>query len=396
LLGARPDGIHGVAPEGNRKGDVLQVSGSVVFGLEEGTWVPVPNSARIPARPEELQQVASYRSLQLGRLAELGAMIDAAEDDTEAQHLQRSLDRLLADVESRVALQKGLLRLATGVYTGEYSALGEGLAELINADEPQITTIRTRGSSANCKMIRDDLADAAFVQNAIAYMARRGVGQFEDEPSMEQLRALCAVYPEAIQLVVSADSGIDSVADLAGRRVDLGPKASGTRVNAEQVMDSAGMDPGTIAHVQGKQVGEALDDLVVGEVDAVFVTGVYPFPEIAAHAARSPLRLVPLDKALVGQLWQDAPFMIPITIPAGTYPGQRKAVTTAGVTALLIAREDLPGADVQQLLDALLGQGDALARHSTQAYFISRDTADRGISIPLHPAAKAYLKETAE
>ena len=209
---------------------------------------------------------------------------------------------------------------------------------------------------------------------------------------MESLRALCAVYPEAIQLVVRASSEIDSVTDLEGRRVDLGPKASGTRVNAEQVMDSAGIAPDAIAHVQGKQVGEALDDLVEGEVDAVFVTGVYPFPEIAAHAAITPMRVVSLDKALVAQLWQDAPFMIPITIPAQTYPGQRDAVATAGVTALLIAREDLPDEDVTQLLDALLGQGDTLARHSAQAYFISRATADRGISIPLHPAAKAYLK----
>jgi len=391
LLGAQPDGIRGVATTGNRKGDVLQVSGSVVFARRGDSWIPVPNAARIPAGPEALEQDVSYRGQQLQRLARLGEMIDDAEDDTEAQHLQRALDELLADVESRVALQRGLLRLATGVFTGEYSALGEGLAALMNRQEEQISTIRTRGSSANCRLVRDERVDAAFAQNDIAYMAHRGVGQFDGEEPMAQLRALCAVYPEAIQLVVGASSDIDSVTDLRGRRVDLGPKASGTRVNAEQVMDSAGIDPDEITLVQGKQVGEALDDLVAGEVDAVFVTGVYPFPEIAAHAARVPLRIVSLDEALVAQLWQDAPFMIPITIPAQSYPGQRDAVRTAGVTALLIASEDLPDEDVRQLLDALLGQGDTLARHSAQAYFISRDTADRGISIPLHPAARAYL-----
>jgi TRAP-type uncharacterized transport system substrate-binding protein len=63
-----------------------------------------------------------------------------------------------------------------------------------------------------------------------------------------------------------------------------------------------------------------------------------------------------------------------------------------GVTALLVVREDLSDDVVTTLMDALLAHGDALFPHSALAYFISTETADRGLSIPLHPAARAYLE----
>ena len=181
---------------------------------------------------------------------------------------------------------------------------------------------------------------------------------------------------------------------LASLLPDLGPSESGTRFNAAQLLESAGVQVGDLSLVQGKVVGDALDDLVAGRVDAVFVTGVYPFFEIAAHAARTPLKLVPLTEEEVGQLWQEAAFMMPITIPAHTYPGQTEPVRTAGVTALLVTDEQMPDEAVEQILDALLHQGEALSQHSVQAYFISAATADRGLSIPLHPAARRFLDGT--
>lgn len=46
--------------------------------------------------------------------------------------------------------------------------------------------------------------------------------------------------------------------------------------------------------------------------------------------------------------------------------------------------------------EGLLEHGDELAQRTLGAYFISRETADRGVSIPIHPAAKAYLQAQPE
>ncbi len=396
MLGTTPDGIRGIDADGNRRGDVLQVAATMPFAREGEEWVPTGADTRASKEPsaeepmvEEAQGVG-----QLERIADLMERSGQPGMESEAQQLSRDLDHVIAMSESRAAHAKGLLRLATGSETGEYHALGNGLAEQLNGESETFHVVPTGGSAANCAMVSQGQAEVALSQNDIAYMAYQGSGLFLGEMKMTNLRAVCSVFPEAIQIVTLADSDIGSVADLAGREVDLGPDASGTRFNAAQLLESVGVQMGDLGRVQGKSVGDALDDLVAGTVDAVFVTGVYPFFEISAHAARTPLKLVALTEEQVGQLWQEAAFMLPITIPAHTYQGQEEAVRTAGVTALLLTHDQMPDETVQQLLDGMLNHGEALSQHSVQAYFISAATADRGLSIPLHPAAKAYLAGT--
>jgi len=399
-LGSTPSGIRGVDAAGNRAGDTLQVTGTVLYARPSAKkkWKAVAPDIVVPDEPPEDEGGArsTYRNLQLQRLAALSDQIDDGGSATDAHHLTCALDRAIAEIESRQAKQRGLTRLATGSHTGEYHALGEGIAEQLNVEQPQLHTLPSAGSADNCTMVHRGDAEVGLSQNDIAYMAHHGQGLFQDQLPMERLRALCALYPEAIQLVVLDGSKIKAVEDLAGKAVDVGPEDSGTRINAAQLLAASGMTLEDLGGVQGKHPGAALDDLVRGRVDAVLITGVYPFPEIAAHAAKAPMRLVPLTEAQVEQMWQDAPFMLPLTIPTHTYPGQSKPVRTVGVTALLVAREDLPDADVERIMEALLDRGDALSRHTLGAYFISRETADRGVSIPIHPAARAYIQNKPE
>ncbi len=395
-LGSTPRGLQGVDPGGNQAGDVLRVTGTVLYARANAKkkWQAVAHDVVVPDEPPEPESPApaSYRDAQLQHLAELGEQVQAGGSPMDAYHLTRTLDRAIAEIESRQAKGRGLSRLATGSHTGEYFALGEGLAEQLNAEQAQLHTLPSGGSADNCTMVHRGDAELGLSQNDIAYMAHHGEGLFQDQLPMERLRALCALYPEAVQIVVRADAKIRTVEDLAGRAVDVGPEDSGTRINATQLLAAAGVALEDLGRIQGKHPGAALDDLARGRVDAVLVTGVYPFPEIAAHVAADDLRLVPLSEAQVDQLWQDAPFLLPLTIPAHTYPGQDEPVRTVGVTALLVARDDLPESQVQRIMETLLQRGDELARHTLGAYFISRETADRGVSIPIHPAAKAYLQ----
>ncbi|WP_141234214.1 TAXI family TRAP transporter solute-binding subunit, partial [Virgibacillus sp. 7505] len=70
--------------------------------------------------------------------------------------------------------------------------------------------------------------------------AVEGVNSFEGEP-VDNVLALGSLYPETIQIVTTADSGIESVEDLAGKSVSVGAPGSGTYVNAEQILEIHGM-----------------------------------------------------------------------------------------------------------------------------------------------------------
>ncbi len=398
VLGATPGGIEGVDPEGNKRGDRLQVACTLSYAAEDDAWAPVTHAGASQAatpepevEPEE--PAVPYREAQLERLAYLADQLERSEDDAAVQQLQCQLDQVIADGEAMLAKEKGLMSLATGLPGGEYNALGQGLRDAMNADTPRVVALCTRGSAVNLEMVADGRAEAALAQNDLAYMAHLGQGLFDGREPMGDLRALCSVFPEAIQVIVHTDADIAGVVDLAGKVVDLGPADSGTRVNAEQLLAASGLSLGDLAGEQGRSAADALDDLVAGEVAAVFVTGVYPYTEVSAQAARADLRLLSLTEEQVNQMWQDAPFMLPITIPAHTYPGQGEDVRTVGMTALLVAREDLPADAVGELLHGMFAHPELLAKHTAQAWLISHASADRGLSIPLHPAAREHLEK---
>ena len=391
LLGSTPRGVRGINALGNERGDVLTVEGTLAFALEDRRWLPMASEARITdPEPPPADDLPFDEQLQQ-RLAEIGLAFDEAEGHGRDALLGADLDQLVADVECRLADQEGLIRLATAAATTEYHALGLGLADQLNESTEQLHLRSTTGSVANVELLHDDVVDAAFAQNDIVHLAYNGLSLFQGKLPMTELRALCALFPEVVHVVTLERGGIESLADLRGAAVDIGPDDSGSRFNAAQVLAVAGLTLADLEQVQGKPPAEALDDLIAGRIHALIMTGVYPYAEIASHVYSVPLKLVSMSPEQVEEVSREAPFLMPMTIPANTYIHQPNPVRTIGVSALLVARDDMPDEMVETLLGALMTRGDALSQHSVQAYYISADTADRGLSVPLHPAAYRYI-----
>jgi len=399
VLGATPLGVSGVEPDGNRSGDLLSVYGSAAFAEEQDRWVQVPLAAQTTAGSPEVTQPSDVheeldltsRQRRLRRLEQVGAELDRAAGPAEAARFERELERFVAAEECRLAQRDGRPSLATGLPFGEYSALGEALAEVLQRPDRPVCLLPSDGSAENCERVH--AGDVAFglAQSDIAAMAHDGSGLFERAMPMRDLRAVCALYPEAVQLLTLESSGIESVDDLRGKRVDLGAEGSGIRVNALEVLSAAGLDVRELRVARGAPTGEALVALEARDVDAVFVTSVWPSRAIAELAGRTPLRLVPLQGELISALQQHHPTFVPVTIPGNTYPGLVDACPTVAVTSLMITRQDVPDEQVEEVLDALLQRAADLGRRTTQAYHISGERARTGATLPWHPAAEAYL-----
>jgi uncharacterized protein len=398
MLGSSARQVRGVNAAGNQQGDVLTVEGTLAFLLVDGAWQPSYAAARIDVSPSSSAHESSRETVEpLGarlavQLETIGTAMAAEEDDGTGVRLEGDLEQLVADVECRLADGEGLLRLATGAPTTEYAALGRGLAQVFNEEEERLFLRMSTGSVNNVELLHAGLVDAAFVQNDIAHLAYHGQALFQGKLPMDELRAVGALFPEMVHVVTLAGSGIESVHDLAGCRVDVGPDNSGTRVNANQVLMLAGLSYTDLGGVQGTVPGDALDDLIAGRIQAAIMTGALPYPEIASRAWELPVRVLALDAGTVEEA-NDLPFIVPGTIPANTYPGQPAALQTLGVSAVLLVRQDMPDATVEGLLDALYSGQDRLGQHTVQAWYLSPDTADRGLPVPFHPAAQRYIEE---
>ena len=284
--------------------------------------------------------------------------------------------------------------MATGGTTGTYYPLGTAISNVITeyVDNVTVEARSTGASVANINLLKDGQADLAFVQNDIAYYAYNGVQVFEGK-KVDNIRGMMALYPEHIQIVTLADSGIDSVADLKGKRVAVGAPGSGVEANAKQILEVYGLTFDDLALADNLSFKDAVQKLKNNQLDAAFLTAGYPTAAVSELAASKSIKLISIDDEHAQKLMEKYPFYVQDVIPAGTYKGVDEEVKTVAVKAILIIRDDIPEDVVYKMLDAIFKHTDEIAKAHAKGAMINLDNAVDGMSIPWHPGAEKYFKE---
>lgn len=290
------------------------------------------------------------------------------------------------------ALATTYLGLATGGTTGTYYALGGDIASLWMAKIPDldVTAQTTGGSKANIILINEGDAELATVQNDVMYYAYEGNQDFFEGKVIDSFQAVGALYPELVQIVVAADSPIQTIADLKGKSVSIGAVGSGVYFNAIQVMGNAGLTLDDV-NEQYLSFDESATAFQNGQIDAFFITAGLPNTSIIEVANKRNVRLLGLDEAGMASLTAAYSFYVPVTVPAGTYNGMDTDVTVPAVSAVLVCAKSLDE-DLVYNLCKVLYEDTAELSHAKKAE-ISAENAVKGIPVPFHPGAQKYFEE---
>ncbi|MEU4596719.1 TAXI family TRAP transporter solute-binding subunit [Nocardia sp. NPDC023988] len=275
---------------------------------------------------------------------------------------------------------RSTVRLASGEDGGFYFAFARLLATTAanETDHVRIEPVETAGSQQNLRMIADGEVETAL---ALA----DSVGDFAG-----RVLALGRVYENYLQLTVHADSGIEQVADLRGRRVNLGAAGSGAALTGARLLATAGLDPTVDVVTEHRPLREAVRALTDGDIDALLWAGGVP---TAALTVPDPMRLLDLGALVAPMRAEYGPVYDHVAIPADAYPGS-PAVHTIGVTNLLLATATLPDETAAAIVELLLWHADALvpAEAAGTQFLDGRFLIGTG-TVPLHPgAAEVYRR----
>ena len=255
------------------------------------------------------------------------------------------------------------------------------------------SAVSSRGSVDNVNAINSGLRNSGFAQSDVAYWAYTGTGTMEGKEPAKDLRTIAALFEEHIHLVALADSGINSVADLKGKRVSLDEPGSGTYVDANLIMEANGL---TVADVTAEALkgGAASEALRNGKIDAFFVVAGYPTGSLVELASAAKIKLVPIAGDGAKALAEKYGFFALSDIPAGTYEGVEATSTVAvGAQWFTSAKEDddliynITKALWNDQSRKLLDVGHAKGKTITPA------TALNGVGVPLHAGAERFYKE---
>lgn len=396
-IGAKESGIEGIRAQGNKRGELLRVHGRFAYTHDaEGGWKPLDKlSGPEPAGGPEPAVDGNTRSpasvLRDARALRVNA--HEFEPDTPAGLIVEELNSALERIDLRTARLEGKITLGSGLPPGTYYSFGEALAQYAEQRELPLFSAVSEGSIANVTRLQAGSLDFGIVQSDVAQLLYRGLTNEGFFPYKE-LRAVASLWPEAVHLVTLQGSGITQLSDLRGKRVAIGQRGSGSRINAMLIGLVARLNKDQLAVIREISLTTAIKQLERGEVEALFLTEAVPAPSLQALAARrDDLRFVPLPSELLAKLAERHFAYYPLRVPARTYPGQSEAFSTLGLAAALMTHRQVADDRVDKMLHLLLSGGDELARRYYRAAFISRETMRLGLAVPLHPAAERFYED---
>ncbi|SJN12382.1 TRAP transporter solute receptor, TAXI family precursor [Halomonas citrativorans] len=285
------------------------------------------------------------------------------------------------------------LSIATGGTGGVYYPIGGGLAEMINnhIEGAQATAEVTGASVENMGLIMRGDADLATALADTVYQAYTGTDDFEGR-QVENTRALASLYPNAVQLVTLAESDIQSINDLAGKRVSVGAPGSGTELNARAVLESNGIsyEDFTPQRLNFNETADAIRD---GDIDAGFWSVGPPTSSILNLAATRDIRLISLSDEEIANAQEEEAVFAPYELAAGMYDGMDEAVQTIGIPNVLVVNADMDEELAYQLTQLLFEHTDELIAVHPAANDTTIEFTMNSTPVPLHPGAIRYFEE---
>jgi len=285
------------------------------------------------------------------------------------------------------------LIMATGGTAGTYYPLGGAMAGVLNNHTDMQITVNASGASAdNIQQIGRGDTHIAFAQNDVMYYAFTGTSIWSATAPVTNLATLMTLYPETIQIVVEANSGIYSVYELAGRRVSVGDIGSGVNANATQVLAAHGLTMNDINEFN-LNFGQSADALRDGTIDAFFVTAATPNTAINELATGRDLRLLSLDDAVIANLIADYPFYVRVVVDSSDYTWITAPVVTVAVQATLIASTDMDDDIAYNIVRTLIERSNEVAQGHARGAYISPENAVQSVSVPFHPGAERFFRE---
>jgi TRAP transporter TAXI family solute receptor len=302
----------------------------------------------------------------------------------------------LASTTMTVAQEK-FITIGTGGQTGVYYVVGQSICRLLNRGTAEhslkCTAPSTGGSVANINAIKAGDMDMGVAQSDAQFNAYNGKGDFEGD-AFENLRSVFSVHPEPFTVVARADSGIETFADLKGKRVNIGNPGSGQYATMQVVMDALGWTNADFALASELRPAEQSAALGDNKVDAIIYTVGHPNGSIQEATSTVDARLVNVDGPAIEALINDNPYYAAATIPGGMYAGNDEDTNTFGVRATFVTSSDVPDDVVYEVVKAVFDNFDRFkGLHPAFANLTPEEMITQGNSAPLHPGAEKYYRE---
>jgi TRAP transporter TAXI family solute receptor len=271
-----------------------------------------------------------------------------------------------------------------------YYQMAVQLAEAVkagSAGEIVLTVEESQGSVQNVKEAARRSGNYVFTTPPVLVkLAKDGKAMFEAEGGEPygDVRALFPIPYLTMHMVVRADTGAETLEDLAGLTFLVGKGSFGAR-EAQKYLDMFGLaEDVEIANVE---LGSSVAALKDRQIDGFATAGSYPAPNVMEAAASVDVRVLSLTDAQIEETGRTR-----LVIPAGTYPGQDAPVQTTTLPVGAYTTTEMDEETAYRLTRTYWEEKADMTDEA--AWWGGVDLAEiETLAGPLHPGALRYYEE---
>ncbi len=311
--------------------------------------------------------------------------------------LAATLAGTFAFAGTATAAEQQFISIGTGGVTGVYYPTGGAICRLVNKNRKEhgirCSAESTGGSIYNINTVKAGELEFGVAQSDWQYHAYNGTSKFEEAGAFKDLRAVFSVHPEPVTVIASDASGINTLTDVKGKRMNIGNPGSGTRGTWEVIEAALGWERSDLklaAEMKSAETGAAVCD---GKIDAYFWLVGHPSALTQESLATCDAHLVNVEGEAIDKLVADNPYYRTASIPAGMYNNESD-IKTFGVGATFVSSASVPEEVVYVVVKAVFENFEDFKKlHPAFANLKESEMISDSLSAPLHDGAAKYYKE---
>jgi TRAP transporter TAXI family solute receptor len=283
------------------------------------------------------------------------------------------------------------LRIGTASQGGAFYPVGQAISTLVTkyANGLEMVPVVTGGSVQNPRLVNKGEVSIAITNNNLAVFANKGIAMYKKGGKMN-LRAVGALHFSVLHMMTLKGSPINTIADLKGKRVAMGPAGGGTTPFLKQVLALHGM---TLKDITPSflSYGDGFSQLADGNVDAAFALSGYPAGAVVQARVTKELKFIKLAPGKMKAALAKYKNYNHVVVPKGVYRTPADG-DVLGVNNMLVVDAKIDADKVYRITKAIYDHMDEFRANNAHAKQIVPANSLK-LKIPLHPGAAKYWKK---
>ncbi len=292
-------------------------------------------------------------------------------------------------------VQAQQMSISTGGTGGVYYPLGGGFANILSKNMTGVSATAevTGGSVDNLNIVGSYKGELGMAQVDATIDALKGQDKFKQPLP---IRALAVMYPNVMHIVTVDGTGINTLADLKGKRVSTGSPGSATEVYAFRVIEAAGLDKDKDMKRERLGAAESANAIKDRKIDAFFFVVGVPTSAITdlANTPGTKIKMIDHDDVLPKMVAKYGAIYAPYSIPTTGYKGMDAANKATSVWNILFTNDKMTDDAAYQVTKLFFEkQADLIAVHKEAGNIKPEFQTNSRAGAPFHPGALKYFAE---